>query len=112
MAAYSGEDAIVAASSYRPDVALLDVMLPGGMNGIEVAQIIVKENPRCRILLCSGRPETAALIDQTRAVGQVVEVIAKPVHPSVVLKIIAESLTDHAIGTDRLREQNLKLSEL
>lgn len=111
MAAYSGNDAVAAASTYRPDLALLDVMLPGGLNGIEVAQIIVQENPRCRIILCSGRPETVELVDQANAAGHVVDVIAKPVHPSVVLKIIAESVSDHTLRTNELREeQGLKPS--
>lgn len=99
VAVCSGEDAIAVALDYRPDVVLLEVMLPGDLNGIEVAQILVKANPQCRTILCSGRPETAELVDQARAWGNVVEVLAKPVHPSVILSIVADSLPEQSLST-------------
>ncbi|MCX6692442.1 MAG: response regulator [Methanoregula sp.] len=41
--AASGEDAIDKARSLRPDLVLMDIVMPGKMNGIEAAQIITKE---------------------------------------------------------------------
>lgn len=38
--AYNGADAIALAESLKPDVVLLDVMMPGGIDGFEVARRI------------------------------------------------------------------------
>lgn len=41
--AASGEDAIVKARRFRPDLVLMDIVMPGKMNGIEAAKIITQE---------------------------------------------------------------------
>ena len=41
--AASGEDAVDKARSIRPDLVLMDIVMPGKMNGIEAAKIITKE---------------------------------------------------------------------
>jgi len=41
--AATGEDAVDKARSLRPDLVLMDIMMPGKMDGIEAARIIAKE---------------------------------------------------------------------
>jgi two-component system, response regulator PdtaR len=41
--AASGEDAVEKARSIRPDLVLMDIVMPGKMNGIEAAKIITDE---------------------------------------------------------------------
>ena len=41
--AASGEDAVEKARRLRPDLVLMDIVMPGTMNGIEAAKIIKKE---------------------------------------------------------------------
>jgi len=41
--AASGEDAVERARNIRPDLVLMDIVMPGKMNGIEAATIITKE---------------------------------------------------------------------
>ena len=41
--AASGEDAVEKARRFRPDLVLMDIVMPGKMNGIEAAVIITKE---------------------------------------------------------------------
>ena len=41
--AASGEDAVDKARRIRPDLVLMDIVMPGKMNGIEAAKIITKE---------------------------------------------------------------------
>jgi len=41
--AYSGEDAVEKAGRLRPDLVLMDIMLPGKLDGIEAAKIVKAE---------------------------------------------------------------------
>lgn len=84
----SAEAALVLIADWKPDAAILDVGLPK-MNGIELAIWIRHTHPLCRILLFSGRPESAALLDATLKTGQIFEILAKPVHPDILLKWLA-----------------------
>ena len=57
---YSAEGAIDILSTWQPEVAILDVVLPR-MNGIDLA-IVVRENyPQCQVLLFSGQRRTAGI---------------------------------------------------
>jgi DNA-binding response OmpR family regulator len=88
---YSAEDAVDAIASWSPDLAILDVMLPK-MNGIEFA-VVLKENlPNCHVLLFSGQPSVEALMQKARDEGHEFEILAKPVHPTVMLDAISTLL--------------------
>lgn len=52
--ASNGEQAIRAAGQHRPDIALMDIMLGGGMDGIEVAETIDKHHQIPVIFLTSN----------------------------------------------------------
>lgn len=50
----TGPDALAALADSRFDVMLSDVVMPGGMTGIELARICAERHPDLRILLTSG----------------------------------------------------------
>jgi CheY-like chemotaxis protein len=57
LCADSGEEAIVLARAEKPDVILLDVMMPGGMDGYQVTRIL-KGDPRtsdCAIVVMTAK---------------------------------------------------------
>ncbi len=54
----SAEAGIEAARQYRPDVVVMDVMLPG-MNGINATAVILAERPETRILALSNHAGAA-----------------------------------------------------
>ena len=94
---YSAEDAADAITNWSPNLAILDVMLPK-MNGIEFA-VVLKENlPDCHVLLFSGQPSVEALMQKARTEGHDFEILAIPVHPTVMLDAISTLLS--AEGTD------------
>ncbi len=94
--AYSGEEAVQKALTLRPQVVLTDIIM-GKMNGLEAAILIADAVPSCKILLFSGQPATADLLLQAKNAGHSFEVMAKPVHPTVILEqintLIAAGLT-------------------
>ncbi len=83
-AVYSGEKAIEALESFRPDMLISDVIMTG-MTGIEAAIVTRQRMPKCKILLFSGQAATADLLEQARADGHEFEILAKPVHPTDLL---------------------------
>lgn len=84
LAVYSGENAILAAATFKPDVLLSDVLMEK-INGIEAAIHIRSLMPDCKVLLFSGQAATENLLENARALGHEFELLAKPVHPKDVL---------------------------
>jgi two-component system, NarL family, response regulator DesR len=70
----SGEDVLAAARSSLPDVALVDVQMPG-KDGITAAAELHRELPACRIVVCTtfGRPGYLSRAMAAGAVGFVVK---------------------------------------
>jgi CheY-like chemotaxis protein len=53
--AQNGEQALQVLKSERPlDLLLSDVIMPGGVNGVELARAAVTLRPGIKVLLCSG----------------------------------------------------------
>lgn len=90
-AAYSAEQALEVIAEWEPSVAIVDVILPL-LNGIEFGKLLLSRFPECGLLLFSGQPCTCELIEQAEKEGHTFGVIAKPVHPSVLLEKTAEML--------------------
>jgi CheY-like chemotaxis protein len=82
-AAQSAEEAIEVLAEWQPNLAILDVRLPK-MNGIDLAIALKNSHPACRVLLLSGYPNTVDLVARAQADGHLFEVLAKPVHPTVI----------------------------
>lgn len=86
-AVYSAEQALALMPEWDPHMAIIDVHLPG-MNGIEFAIRCMAEYPNCRLALFSGYSATAELLDKARQDGFPLDVLAKPVHPADLLRIV------------------------
>ena len=56
----TGELAIAKARELRPDLILMDIQLPGEIDGVEVATQIV-QNPGCPVIFLSGSSDQAVL---------------------------------------------------
>ncbi|PRY54946.1 MULTISPECIES: response regulator transcription factor [Glycomyces] len=70
----SGDEVLDAAARTAPDVALLDVQMPG-KDGLAVAAELRRARPGCRIIICTtfGRPGYLARAMTAGAVGFVVK---------------------------------------
>jgi DNA-binding NtrC family response regulator len=74
-----------------PDLLISDVMMPV-LNGIDLAIQIQEICPSCKVLPLSGQANTQRLLDSARLTGNHFECVAKPVHPTEILRKIRESL--------------------
>jgi len=56
--AASGPEALAMARAHRPDVAVLDLQMPGALDGVAVAALLRTELPDCRTMIVTshGRP--------------------------------------------------------
>ncbi len=90
--AYSAEGAIDLIAQWCPDLAIIDVMLPG-MNGIDLAIVTKANHKGCHVLLFSGHTNTSLLLEEAGKKGHQFEILAKPVHPNVMLERAASLLS-------------------
>ncbi len=90
-AVYSGAEAIDMAKQFRPDLLLIDVLMPE-MDGIELAMRVRQLNLGAEVLLFSGYSGTTDLLDSARERGYDFEIVAKPISPPELLAKI-EKLT-------------------
>jgi DNA-binding NtrC family response regulator len=86
-ALFSGEHAVPEATEFLPDVLLTDVIMRG-ISGIDVAMQIAEVLPACRVILFSGQASTADLLDRAKAQGYRFEMLAKPIHPRDLLRML------------------------
>jgi DNA-binding NtrC family response regulator len=86
-AAFTGEEALSIASDFRPEILLTDVIMRG-MSGVDAGMAIAKAHPNCRVILFSGQAATSDLLDHAMGQGFCFELVAKPIHPTDLLKTL------------------------
>ena len=84
---YSGSHAIDQAETAPFDVLISDVVMDG-MTGIDAAIEICKALPHCKVLLLSGNEKAANMLKDAHKQGHDFDILAKPVHPSVIIDIL------------------------
>lgn len=75
--AESGEQAIAVAHAERPDLIIMDLMMPGGMDGFEALNVL-KADPEtrdCRVLILTARDQKP---ERERALEIGADYIPKP----------------------------------
>jgi DNA-binding response OmpR family regulator len=79
--------ALEAAASETPDLLITDAIMPM-LSGIELAIRMNALHPGCKVLLLSGQSPASDQLARARTMGVDLEVLSKPVHPSVLLEKI------------------------
>lgn len=108
--AFSGEQALEAASSARPDVILLDIMMPG-MDGVEVCRHL-KNDPDLRpipVIMVSAREMDQDVIRGLDAGAH--DYVTKPFNTQIVLARIRSAARAKELH-DMIAEMNHRLAEL
>jgi NarL family two-component system response regulator LiaR len=65
--ASSGEEALANAAAWRADVIVMDILMPGGIDGIETTKRLKKLLPDAQIIVLSGYSDDARIIGALRA---------------------------------------------
>ncbi len=91
VAAYcrSGEDAIEQYAAVQPDLVTMDIIMQG-MDGLDAAEIILKQNPDARIVMISSLAY-GDTYDRAKSIGAK-GFVDKPFHREQLLKVFEEAL--------------------
>jgi two-component system NtrC family sensor kinase len=81
----------------RVDLVFSDILMPGGMNGVELARVIRERYPRLPVLLSTGYSDSAQ-----DAVSQGFVVLQKPYNIATLRKSLQEAVAVPAGGTGSL----------
>lgn len=65
--AASGEEALANASAWQADVIVMDILMPGGIDGIETTKRLRKLLPQTQVIVLSGYGDDARIIGALRA---------------------------------------------
>jgi len=87
--AYNGLEAYESCRKNPPRLVITDVVMPQ-MNGVQLAMKVRSEMPECLILLFSGQAATADMLHEANRSGFQFELLAKPVHPELLLARVSE----------------------
>jgi DNA-binding NtrC family response regulator len=85
-ASYNPVEAFEWLSSHPCDILVSDVVFNGQLSGIDLAIQLRKTLPAIKVLLISGNNSTADLLAMAQTQGHSFDIMAKPVHPSVILE--------------------------
>jgi CheY-like chemotaxis protein len=83
-----GESALFWAKFARPDFLIADVVMPR-LNGAELAKQVSSALPEVRIILFSGHPGSAQILEKAAADGWKFEVLSKPIRPDALIERMA-----------------------
>jgi CheY-like chemotaxis protein len=81
------------------DLLITDIVMPGQIQGAELARRVEAERPDMGLLLMSGYPQEAAI--EGNGVAQRHAVLAKPVPKAELLRMVERVLKDRPISENR-----------
>ena len=105
--AISGEQTLAQAGSWLPDVVLMDLLMPGGMDGIETTRHLRRLAPNAQVVILTSDTGDARVGASLRAGA--IGYVRKDAEPEVLLEAVraaarGQSLLDPAVAAALARE--------
>jgi two-component system response regulator VicR len=88
----SGEEAIALLRQEKPEVIVLDMLLKGKLNGIDVLKDAKQNSPQSKVIMLTGS-DTVALENEAKRIG-VSRYLHKPVTVKQLEEVINEVLSE------------------
>ncbi len=101
--ASSGEEALNQAADWQADVIVMDVLMPGGIDGIETTRRLKRLLPRTQIVVLSGYADDARIIGALRAGA--ITYVEKDSQPEQLLEAIRGAAQGKAIFEPSLMQR-------
>ena len=106
--AQNGREAVEMSRQYRPDIAIMDVMMPG-MSGLEAIRLMVRDRPELACIVISGERERHTLEEAMTAGAR--DYLLKPFTADqlmIAMRRLSQVVLNHRAQfgqADRLRQQ-------
>jgi len=104
--ARSGEEALELLKGKTFDVVILDVKMPGGMDGIEALREIKKIQPLAEVLLLTGHASVETSIEGMKLGA--FDYLLKPIKLDDLLKKIAQAIEKKDTHDNKIRSAQIK----
>jgi two-component system, NarL family, response regulator LiaR len=105
--ASSGEEALANVEAWLPDVMVMDLLMPGGIDGIETTRRIRSISPHTQVVVLTAYTDDARVVGALRAGA--IGYVRKEASPEVLLAAVraaarGQSVLDPAIARSVLRD--------
>ena len=106
--ALSGEDALELLGNREFDVVILDIKMPGGMDGIETLKEIKKVQPLSEIILLTGHASVESSIEGMRCGA--FDYVLKPIKLEELFPKIAQAFEKKDVHNQKIRSAKIQHS--
>lgn len=103
----SGETAVAGLEDWLPDVVVMDLLMPGGMDGIEATRQVRRLSPRSQVVVLTAHTDDARVMASLRAGA--IGYVRKDADPELLLTAVraaarGQSMLDPAIAGTVLQD--------
>lgn len=99
--ASNGEEAVVAYDTLKPDLVIMDIIMPK-MDGIDATVEIMKKYENARIIMCSAMNKVPVILESIKAGAR--DFISKPISSIRLIQALERGLDDnHTFDTERIK---------
>ena len=106
--ALSGEDALELLGNREFDVIILDIKMPGGMDGIETLKEIKKVQPLSEVILLTGHASVESSIEGMRCGA--FDYVLKPIKLEELFPKIAQAFEKKDVHNQKIRSAKIQHS--
>ena len=104
----SGEDALELLGKREFDVVVLDIKMPGGMDGIETLKEIKKIQPLAEVILLTGHASVESSIEGMRLGA--FDYVLKPIKLEELFPKVAQAFEKKDVHNQKIRSAKIKQS--